>query len=87
MIPELLTNKKAFQPTLSDSVDFTQRYGFLYVGAAGNVKVHTLGGDDVTFNSVPAGTVLGGSMPLKITRVWSTGTTVAASNLLVMHSE
>jgi hypothetical protein len=31
---------------------------FLYVGGAGNVTVTTLGGDDVTFNAVPVGTVL-----------------------------
>jgi len=30
----------------------------LYVGGAGNVSVITIGGDTVTFNAVPAGTIL-----------------------------
>ena len=86
MIQEQLTNKSAFAPTPSDSVDFTQcRYGFLYVGGTGTVKVTTLSGDSPTFTAVPAGTVLGGSIPLKIKRVWSTGLT--ATNMVVMHSE
>lgn len=31
---------------------------FLYVGGAGNVTVTTIGGDDITFNAVPIGTIL-----------------------------
>lgn len=51
----------------------------LYVGGTGNVRVDTAGGDtDVTFTSVPAGTVL----PIQAIRVKSTGTT--ATNIVAM---
>jgi hypothetical protein len=43
---------------------------FLYVGGAGNVTVTTLGGDDVTFNAVPIGTVL----PVQVLSVKSSTT-------------
>lgn len=50
----------------------------LYVGGTGNVKVTTVDGDVVTFNSVPAGTKL----PVWVKRVWSTGTT--ATNMVAV---
>lgn len=79
--------RNAFTPTLSDSADISPKrsFAFLYVGGAGNVKVTTVGGDTPTFTAVPAGTILGGSVPLAITRVWLTGTT--ATNLVVLHSD
>jgi hypothetical protein len=43
---------------------------FLYVGGAGNVTVTTLGGDDITFNAVPIGTVL----PVQVLSVKSSTT-------------
>jgi hypothetical protein len=43
----------------------------LYVGGDGDLKVTTIGGDDVTFVGVLAGTFL----PVQVLRVWSTGTT------------
>ena len=43
----------------------------LYVGSAGDVKVTTAQGTDVTFTAVPAGTVL----PVRIKKVFATGTT------------
>jgi hypothetical protein len=43
----------------------------LYVGSFGDVKVRTIGGDDVTFKNVQAGTFL----PVQVIRVFSTGTT------------
>lgn len=48
----------------------------LYIGGAGNIRVLTAGGDDVTFNGVVAGTFL----PVQVVRVFSTGTT--ATNIL-----
>lgn len=48
----------------------------LFVGAAGNVRVLTAGGSDVTFTAVPAGAVL----PIQCSRVYSTNTT--ASNIV-----
>ena len=48
----------------------------IYVGTAGNVAVRTIGGDTVTFTSVPAGTIL----PVMVDQVLSTGTT--ASNMV-----
>lgn len=57
--------------TPSDSVDLTAVTRGIYVGAAGNVKVDMLGSGTVTFTSVQVGTVL----PVRATRVYSTGTT------------
>ena len=45
----------------------------LYVGSFGDVKVRTVGGDDVTFSNVLGGTF----MPVQVLRVYSTGTTAA----------
>jgi len=43
----------------------------LYVGEAGDIKVLTTGGDEVTFVGVNPGTF----MPVHVLRVFSTGTT------------
>ena len=51
---------------------------FLYVGGAGNVSVVTIGGDIITFNGVPAGTVL----PIQVLRLRSSGTTATLVNAL-----
>jgi hypothetical protein len=51
---------------------------YLYVGGAGNVAVTTLGGDEVTFNAVPIGTVL----PVQVSKLKSTGTTATLVNAL-----
>jgi hypothetical protein len=48
----------------------------IYVGAAGNVKVTTAQGTDVTFVGAQAGQVI----PVQVIRVWSTGTTVPTPN-------
>ena len=50
----------------------------LYVGGTGTLKVTTIGGDDVTFVGVLAGTFL----PVHVLRVWSTGTT--ATNIVAL---
>lgn len=62
---------KAFTIYQNSSFSGKPNYGcYLYVGAAGNVSVTTLGGDTVTFDAVPAGTIL----PVQILYVNSTGT-------------
>lgn len=57
---------RAAAVTPSDSTTFDPPARSLYVGGSGNVVVDTPGGDtDVTFSSVPAGTVL----PVQATKV------------------
>lgn len=75
--------------TLADSDLANEPTRGLYVGTTGNVRVTMYGGIDkngdavtgqtVTFNSVPAGAIL----PLRVVRVWSTGTT--ASNIVALY--
>lgn len=55
----------------SDSVDLTIATRGIYTGSGGTMKVTMLGGTAVTFVSVPAGSLL----PLRISRLWSTGLT------------
>ena len=43
----------------------------LYVAGAGDLKVKTAGGDEVTFTGILAGTFL----PVQVVRVFATGTT------------
>ena len=50
----------------------------LYVGTAGNLRVQTVGGDDVTFNNINTGAFI----PVQIVKVYATGTT--ASNILAL---
>lgn len=60
--------------TVSDTVDDTAGpFRGLYVASTGNIKVTHVDGTVATYPSVPAGFIL----PAAITRVWSTGTTVA----------
>lgn len=57
--------------TASDSTsDPAGPFAGLFVTAAGNVKLHTMMGQDVTVAAL-GGTVI----PIACTRVWSTGTT------------
>lgn len=51
---------------------------YLYVGGTGNVSVITIGGDQITFNGVPAGTTL----PIQVLKLRSTGTTATLINAL-----
>lgn len=55
-----------------DSTDFANAARALYTGSGGTLKVTTVGGDTVTFVSVPAGSIL----PVRVARLWSAGTTV-----------
>ena len=51
----------------------------LYIGGAGAVKVDTEGGTAVTFSGATAGSIL----PVKVKRVYSTGTT--ATNIVALY--
>lgn len=63
----------AFGITPNDGTDLTTWALALYVGAAGNVKVDTWGGETVTFANAPVGV-----LPVRVRRVWSTGTTATS---------
>jgi len=65
--------RRAVAVTPSDTVDLTAYAKALYVGAAGNVRVLTVGaedGDAVTFANHPVGW-----LPVQARRVLATGTT------------
>lgn len=64
----------AFAITPSDTVAFTRRARYLYIGGLGNVSVQTLDGTAVVFTAVPVGTLL----PIECLRVNATGTTATA---------
>jgi hypothetical protein len=80
-----LQTGRAAAVTKSDSANIPSITGgtsnngcLLYIGGAGDVKVTTVGGDQVTFSAVPAGTF----MSTQVVKVWSTGTT--ATNILAL---
>lgn len=60
----------------SDAADLPNASRAIYVGTTGDLKVTMVGGETVTFKTVPVGV-----LHLRIARVWSTGTT--ATNLVV----
>ena len=65
--------RRAAAVTPSDTVDLTAYAKALYVGAAGNVRVLTVGGEDAdatTFANHPVGW-----LPVQVRRVLATGTT------------
>jgi hypothetical protein len=61
------TDAVAVTPSNSDDLPCVSRG--LYIGAAGTLKVRMLSGVDVTFANVGAGL-----LPIRCTRVFSTGT-------------
>lgn len=61
----------AFAITPNDEADLTRVASYLRIGGAGNLKVTTENGDDVTIPSVLAGELIW----LRVRRVWATGTT------------
>lgn len=63
--------------TPHDTNDLTDTARALYIGVSGDVKVDTAGGDTVTFKNVPVGT-----LPQRVTRVYSNGTD--ASEILAL---
>lgn len=60
----------AFAITPSDGVDLSNWALALYVGGGGDVKVDTWGGETVTFANVQPGV-----LPVRVKRVYATGTT------------
>lgn len=62
---------QAFAVTPSDGTDFARTVRGLYVGGTGNVVAVFPDDTTVTFQAVPAGTIL----PIRIKRVNSTSTT------------
>lgn len=50
-----------------------QNGAVLYIGGAGNLKVTTVAGDDVTFQGISAGSFF----PVQVKKVWLTGTTAS----------
>lgn len=56
----------------------TDEPAVLYVGGAGNVRVETVGGNDVTFNGLTAGQFV----PVQVKRVYTTDT--SATNLVAL---
>jgi hypothetical protein len=58
----------------NDGVDLTNTSRALYVGGGGDVKVDMYGTGTVTFVGVSAGSLL----PVRVDRVYSTGTTATS---------
>ena len=63
---------EAFAITPSDSADLATHVRRIWVGTAGNIKITTPAGNDVTYTNVPAG-----YWDRTAVRVWSTGTTAS----------
>ena len=61
--------------------DTTGKWKALYAGTAGTVKVDTFGGDSgVTFIMVA-----GGYLPVKVTKVYNSGTAITNGNLIGLN--
>lgn len=71
--------ENGFSVTPNDGTDLAQTTRAIWVGGAGNLSVVTRGGDTITLVGVPAGTLL----PIRATRIRSTGTT--ATNILALY--
>ena len=56
-----------------DAVDLARATRAIYVGQTGNVRVQTTSGDIVTFANLQAGVLY----PIRVARVFQTGTTAA----------
>lgn len=64
--------------TPNDSADLAYIARGLYVGGAGTLKVTLEDGTNLTFGAVTAGSLL----PIRVSRVWSTGT--SATNIVAL---
>ncbi len=62
-----------FAVTPDDAADLAVASRGLNVGAAGAVRVTTVDGSDLTLELAA-----GGIVPIRVTRVWATGTTAGA---------
>jgi hypothetical protein len=60
--------------TASDTASLGFITRAIYVGGAGSLRVEMMGGEDVTFQGLTAGTML----PIRVQRVFATGTTAIA---------
>jgi hypothetical protein len=69
---------RAAAVTPNNSVDLTEVTRALYIGGAGDVKVD-IGATAITFVGVAAGSLL----PIRVTRVYATGTT--ASSIVALY--
>lgn len=65
-------------PSLSSESGTPNRGCVLYIGTGGDLKVLTVGGDEVTFTNFQDGSFL----PVQVVRVFETGTT--ASNIIAL---
>jgi hypothetical protein len=74
--------QNAVAPTLSDSVDDPAgvSQAIVCTGTGGNVKVTLVGGTTIT---LAIATGWSGLLPLRVQRVWTTGTT--ATGLLLLY--
>ena len=72
--------KNAYNVTPSDGADLSFTSRALYVGTSGNINV-IMAGDtaNTTFTNVQNGTTL----PIRVKKVWTTGTT--ASNIVCIY--
>lgn len=63
---------------ISVNTEASKSGNVLYVGTNGNIKVMTVGGDEVTFVNIQGGSFI----PVQVLKVFATGTT--ASNILAL---
>lgn len=71
--------KNGFAITPHDTNNLTADTRAIYVGGAGNIALVTSAGDEITLNGALAGTII----PIRATKVKSTGTT--ATNLVGLY--
>jgi hypothetical protein len=69
---------RAASVTPNDGADLARPAYGLYVGTSGDVRVTLIGGDTITFSSVPVGI-----FDIAVKRVFSTGTT--ASSIIALY--
>ena len=70
---DIMANAEAYQ-----LYDGNQEGAVLYIGTAGNLKVTTVGGDEVTFQGINTGTFF----PVNVVKVFATGT--SADNIIAL---